>query len=749
LRLVGPVALAAIALLAACGGDIDPAPPPASDGKAQPEYVGSESCAGCHEAEAELWKGSHHDLAMRVASDETVVGDFSGAEFDHYDSVTTFLERDGRYVVRTDGPGGEIEEFPVRYTFGIYPLQQYLVEMTDGKLQALSVAWDSRDAADGGQIYFHVYGDERIDHTDVLHWTRQSQNWDTMCADCHSTGLVKRYDIDSDTFDTTWAEVNVACEACHGPGSKHVAWARSPDDSAGKGLVVTHDERRAVSWILDEETGNSRRSEPRMTSVEINTCAPCHSRRSKIAESPLPGAELLDGYLPALVRDGLYFSDGQIRDEVYVYGSFLQSRMHREGVSCGDCHEPHSLSLRAPGSDVCLQCHAAEKFSTADHQLHEPGSAGANCIECHMPPTTYMQVDPRHDHSFRIPRPSLSVEYGTPNACNVCHADRDASWALEVLRKNGRLPADTPVHWTARLSEADRAPLRSRDLLLGLATDIEVPEIIRASAITRLQLGNDALSVALVSERALSSDPLIRWAVARALQTAHPSVRARYGPQLLDDPVLAVRLATAGALAPLGLETLPADAFPKLQRALDEYVEAQLVSSERAASHVNIANLQRDLNRFEESEQSYLTGISLNPYFVPAYVNLADLYRAFERAADGEAVLRSGLERLPEMASLHHVLGLSLVRQGRMTEALAELEQAAKSDSAIPRFALAYALAIDAQGRSNEAIAYLEDALVRFNNDPSLLATLANIYQRQGDPQKARELAERAQATTP
>jgi predicted CXXCH cytochrome family protein len=754
-RRISPALVASIfpiiAGLSACGGNDEGVAPVAGDAGAA--YVGAESCAGCHEQEAELWAGSHHDLAMQDVTDDTVLGDFSDTEFAHFDTVTTFSKREGDFIARTDGLDGELTEFPVRYTFGAHPLQQYLVELPDGKLQALSVAWDSRSEEEGGQGWFHVYGDERIDHTDILHWTKLSQNWDTMCADCHSTGLVKRYDIATDTFDTTWSEINVSCEACHGPGSEHVAWARSPDSRPGtgpdKGLVVIHDERHGVDWMLDEKTGNSQRSQPRTTNREINTCAPCHSRRSRIAFEPLPGAELLDGYLPALIQQGLYFSDGQIRDEVYVYGSFLQSRMHRAGVTCGDCHEPHGLTLRAPGSDVCMQCHSAEKFSTVEHQLHAPDSTGADCIGCHMPARTYMQVDPRHDHSFRIPRPSLSVEYGIPNACNGCHTDKSAQWAVEVLRKNDRLPADLSRHWTARLAEADRNPARSRDLLLGLATDIEVPEIIRASAIARLQLGDDALSVALVAERAASSSPMTRWAVARALQTAHPSVLAKYGPPLLDDPVLAVRIAAANALAPLGLETIPVESFPKLQRAIADYLEAQLVSAERGAAHVNIGNLQRKLRRADNSERAYRTAIKVNPWFIPAYVNLADLYRELERESESEAILRQGLEVSPDIAALHQALGLSLVRQGRMGEAVPELKAAAYSDQATARYVLTYALAIDAQGQSDEAIAFLNEALIRYNNEPSLLAALANIYQRQGDVKTARELAERARGSAP
>jgi Flp pilus assembly protein TadD len=742
-RFLGVIA-AAIGL-GACGGEPEPelADTGAQVSAQAVEYVGAEACAGCHEAQSQLWTGSHHDLAMQEVNATSVLPDFSNSDFDHNGVQTTFSRRGDQYFVTTEGADGQPGEFPVRYTFGAYPLQQYLVELPNSNLQALGAAWDSRPLTDGGQRWFHVYGDERIDHRDVLHWTRMSQNWASMCADCHSTNFQKKFDLETGVFETSWEEMNVSCEACHGPGSRHVAWAGTSRKAADKGLQPTLDERRSARWIMDELTGNSRLSEPRTTRDEIETCAPCHSRRTRISDSTSPGDALLNGYLPALIRPPLYHLDGQIRDEVYVYGSFLQSRMHAQGVTCSDCHEPHSLTLRAPGSQVCLQCHSAEKFTAVEHHLHPPESDGAQCIGCHMPATTYMQVDPRRDHSFRIPRPELSVEFGTPNACNTCHTDRDANWALQVLVANNRISVSNETHWSRRFAALQASPSPSRDLLLGLISDIEAPAIIRATAITRAALGGDTLSLAIVGQRAESSDPMIRWAVAEALANAHPAIVARVGPGLLDDPVRAVRIAAANALAPLSLELLPAAAYPKLEKALDEYVAAQMVSAELAPAHVNLGNLKRQQRRLEASEQSYQTALRLNPDFVPAYVNLSDLYREQEREEEGERLLREGIEIRPEQPALHHALGLLLVRRGQMEEAVAELQTAAESDVATARYAMAYALAIDAQGRSVESIAYLQEALVRYNGDPSLVATLANIYRRMGNEEAAQALIQR------
>ena len=730
--------------LSGCGkGDGGRQPPPATQSTG-PQYVGATVCADCHGKQVDAWRGSHHELAMQPADDSTVLGDFDMARFVHQGVATRFFRRDDGYFVETDGPDGRLQQFPVRHVFGVEPLQQYLLELPGGRIQALGLAWDSRPHEAGGQRWFHVYGDEDIDHEDVLHWTRPTQNWDSMCAYCHSTNLQKTFDLETKTFATTWSEINVACEACHGPGSRHVEWAeaggQNTQPDGDKGLTVHFDERAGVGWRLDPETGNSRRSRPRDTRIEIDTCAACHSRRSQIDGQPRPGQAFLDAFRPALIRPPLYHVDGQIRDEVYVYGSFLQSRMYQTGVTCSDCHEPHSLQLRAPGSAVCLQCHAADTFATTEHHLHAPDSAGADCIECHMPATTYMQVDPRRDHSFRIPRPDLSASFDTPDACTACHDDRDAGWAANVLRNNGKLPATE--RWRDLFVRVLADQSDTRQLIAELGTNQHVPAIIRASAMIGTPWFGDVELFERIAGQAGDDEPLVRWSVARALQGAPAPLAVRALAPLLDDPVRAVRIEAASALATVDLALLPARDQWRLPEVIEEYIAAELVSNERAMAHANIGNLQTRLGRPGRAERAYRTAIELNPFFVPAYINLADLYRVQEREVDAEALLGQALRRLPEQPALHYSLGLSLFRQGRAAEARASLQTAAVSDAAEPRMALAYALILDAQGETEPAIEYLLDSLRRFGNDPGLLSALINLYQRTNRQQDAEPLIE-------
>ncbi|MBX9758048.1 MAG: hypothetical protein K2Y29_04665, partial [Beijerinckiaceae bacterium] len=409
---------------------------------APPRFVGSETCAGCHTQEMKAWGGSQHAKAMAHASEKTVLGDFNDARFDYFGVQSRMFRRDGKFMVETDGPDGKLATFEVKYTFGVEPLQQYLVEFPDGRVQALALSWDSRPRTAGGQRWFHLYPNENVDHSDVLHWTKLNQNWNFMCAECHSTGVRKNYDAAADRFKTTFAEISVGCEACHGQGSRHAAWAQAQkswlpfgkQDDASLGLLVRYAERLNVTWPVDEKTGSPRRSAPPAAlRTEVESCGMCHARRGQISEEWVPGRSLSHTHAVSNLSRGLYDSAGQMDDEVFNYGSFKQSRMFAAGVTCSDCHDPHTAKIRYPGDGVCVQCHAPDKFAAASHHRHENASPPLTCANCHMPVRTYMVVDDRHDHSFRIPRPDESVRSGAPNACNDCHKEKNAQWAASAV----------------------------------------------------------------------------------------------------------------------------------------------------------------------------------------------------------------------------------------------------------------------------------------------------------------------------
>ena len=692
---------------------------------ADPEYVGIESCQACHEIEVGLWRGSHHDLAMQHASDATVLGDFDDARFDHAGVTSKFFKRGARFIVNTDGPDGKLSDFEIRYTFGVAPLQQYLVELPGGRLQVLTIAWDTRPAGQGGQRWFHLYPDEAAVAGDELHWTHLNHNWNSTCAECHSTHLDKNYDPASRSYATTWSDIDVSCEACHGPGSNHVAWASETSDSPRsetpyKGLTHRLDERSGVAWQADPETGTPRRSVAPGTRIEIETCAACHSRRAQLFEDDRTGQPLMDAHLPSLLEAGNYHVDGQIDGEVYVYGSFLQSRMYQAGVSCSDCHEPHSLQLRAPGNGVCLQCHAAADYDDSKHHFHAAGGAGSQCVDCHMPAKNYMVVDPRRDHSFRVPRPDLSARFGTPDACTGCHADRKPAWATDRLREwYGETPRGLQ-NYAAALHAARAGSGNVGAELAALLGDASQPAIARASAAQALQSRLDPDAVRALIGVIDAADPLLRQAAAQGLRALPAEYRWQVLQPLLGDPVRAVRIAAGELLADIPPERLPAADAQRLRAAIDEYLAAQTFNAEYASAQVNVGNLHTAQRRYDRAEEAYRLALELDPGWVPAYVNLADLFRLTGRDAQGISLLRSGLERRPRSADLYHSLGLAQVRAQALPQALESLREAAALAPDNPRYAYVYAVALHSADRTDEALAYIDDALARFPDETTL-----------------------------
>lgn len=707
---------------------------PSGYSSVEPSYVDGLQCASCHALQYEAWTGSHHDLAMQVASKETVLGDFNDARFTHFGVSSRFFMRDDRFFVNTEGPDGKPSDFEIKYTFGVDPLQQYLVELPGGRVQCLQVAWDKEK-----RRWFHLQPDERITPDDPLHWTGRYQNWNSRCADCHSVDVRKNYDLESDTYDTQWAEIDVNCQACHGPGSEHVQWATGERRKA-------HPNGR---WGL---TVGLNAEEPQH---EIETCAPCHARRHRVAAGDRPGDSLMDNYVVATLREGLYHADGQILDEVYEYGSFVQSKMYHRGVRCTDCHNPHSLKLVAEGNAVCVQCHQPagndrfptlqrKRYDAPEHHFHSAESEGARCTSCHMPVKTYMVIDARHDHSLRIPRPDLSASLGTPNACTGCHTDRSAEWAAGAVVQwygNGRR---RERHYGETLAAGRRGDPRAFEDLEALAINSDQPTIVRATALELLpQFGENAygMLVAATSDRR----PLVRATAVGLLDGLPGDQLLPAAVPLLRDSTRAVRIEAARVLS-----SVPADDFDPADRlsyeaALAEYIDAQMAEAESPGAHLNLAVIHAAQGRHDEAEQSYLTALRLDPGFLPARVNLANLYDRLGRADEAEAMLREALDRAQaaDRGELWYSLGLLLAQTERLAEAVDYLGRAAEALPTRARVRYNYALALQHLGRRAEAESALLDALALDPTAPDIVNAMAVFYMQQGDWDRALPHAEK------
>ncbi|MEO1998444.1 MAG: multiheme c-type cytochrome, partial [Planctomycetaceae bacterium] len=556
------------------------------------EYVGRQSCAQCHQRETDRWQGSDHDLAMDLATDEFVLGNFDGTRLEHHGVTSKMSHAAGSYFVDTEGTTGEATRFQVKYVFGYWPLQQYLAEVEPGQLQVLPVTWDVEK-----QRWYYASPDAPFGPGDPLHWTGSAQNWNHMCADCHSTNFEKNYHIESGKHHPTYSEMDVSCEACHGPGSLHVKIATSGgafwDRRYGFGLP------------------NLKGEDPL---PQLESCAPCHAHRRRVYPGFQPGKPFLDHYDLTLLEDNLYHADGQIDEEVYVYGSFTQSLMYRKGVRCTDCHDPHTTRVKSGGNALCTQCHKPDKFDRPSHHHHQIGSKGSLCVECHMPSKKYMVVDGRRDHSLRIPRPDLTVEFGAPNACNNCHTKpkETPQWAADQIVKWYGPQRKYDPHYGQVIAAGRRGQPDALRRLADLAAGEHAGPIVRATAVSLLARrysggARDSAIHAALKDR----DGLVRAAAVRGFENPASEDRRqaesilRYLRPLLDDPLRLVRTEAARVLAALPRQYMTASAVTALNRCLDEYRLGLTTNGDRSGSHMSLGVLHMQAGETDQAVDEF------------------------------------------------------------------------------------------------------------------------------------------------
>ena len=692
-------------------------------------YVGAAACGTCHATEARAWRASHHAGAMQPATATTVAGHFDGSHITVRGVTSTFLRRSGNYWIRTQGHDGRTRDFRIAYSFGVYPLQQYLTPLPGGRLQALTVAWDARPKAAGGQRWYSLYPGETITPGDALHWTSRNFTWNSNCAECHSTAVVRGYDLTTDRWHTSISDLDVGCEACHGPGQRHARWARGTQaarDLPNHGFARSLRNTSGGYWGGFDAGGIRQWVGPKRGDTELETCAPCHSRRLNLADGPqnanTPGA-FHNGYSLSLLDDGLYFADGQIRDEVFETGSFLQSKMHGAGVTCSDCHEPHGLKLRAPGNATCAACHDAARFDTPAHTHHAAGPA-TQCVTCHMPTRTYMGVHQRHDHSIRLPAPALAARIGSPDPCSTCHKDRSPDWLAARI-----------TQWTSHVSRARVSAARAiaagfrneagaGDALRAATADKALPPIARATALSLLGGWPSAESRAAVAMAIADADPLMRLGAARALGGFAPSDRLAGAP-LLSDPARSVRTEAGRQMAALPPGRVPPQLAISRGQAEAEWIAAQAASAQRPESHINLASFWAEKGDAAKAGAALRTALRLEPDFLPGLLNLADLYRALGQDAKARPLLERAVARQPRDADALFAYALMLVREGDRVGAVAALRQATALRPQDAQIACATATALRDAGQSDEALALLRAYQTRYGADRGITALLA------------------------
>jgi predicted CXXCH cytochrome family protein len=711
-------------------------------------YVPASSCLGCHAEQAQNWRDSDHDWAMRQASEDNVLGNFADARFAEAGVEARFMRKGRDFIVQTEGEDGKLADFRVLYTFGHYPLQQYLVAFPGGRLQALTIAWDSRDKAAGGQRWFSLYPGQRFAPNDPLHWTGRYQNWNAMCADCHSSNLLKQYDDRTDSFASTWHEQNVGCQGCHGPGQAHVDWAAK--------------NKRKVKQVGARNVGLQVDFKALGSQGLVEQCSYCHSRRQSLGVGQQPGKPLLDAALPATLRADIYHADGQIDGEAYEYGSFTQSKMFAAGVSCLDCHDPHSTGVKIEGNGLCLQCHQeqpparfpslqAKRYDSPEHHHHEVGGAGAQCVNCHMPTKTYMVIDPRRDHSFRLPRPDLTDKTASPDTCTTCHEGKSPNWAARTIESwLGQAPR--APHYGESFQQARHGPGDPLTLLSNLIKDMDKSAIVRASAAEQLaELG--APAIPSLRQALKDQSPLVRAYAAGGFAGEPPVERVRLLVALLDDPTLAVRDEAVRALAGIPLIALPEARRASFQVALSDYERRLRASSDLPSGRLNLATLLERQGKQLEAMEQYRQALRLDPYFAPARINLVTLANNLLYQNEAEQVLREGLA-LPKMPTSDHgnlayMLALLLVERGQADEGLQWLETAATQLPQNPRVRYNQGLLLLQMQRREPARQTLEAGLKQAPDDADLLYALIYLHGSGGQREQALKYLQRMEQVAP
>jgi len=703
------------------------------------EFVGGKECISCHQREYNLWKGSDHDNATDVATDSTVLGNFNNVQVEFRGKQHKFYKKDGKFFVYTEGPKGEMGEFQITHTFGVRPVQQYLVPFDNGKYQCLPIAWNT-EKKEWYHIFDEVYADENISPTNWLYWTNQGQNWNGMCAECHSTNLNKNYNLENDSFNTTWVDIDVNCEACHGPGSEHLKWAKLPP--------MAHSYDNNLGLVLKTSSTTSKQF--------IEACAPCHSRRASLGVNDHTTSEYFQNHLPQLPVPTNYFIDGQILEEDYVYASFTQSKMYMKDVICSDCHDSHSLKFKFEDNALCAQCHRADQYDTYQHYFHkyknEEGQPvinkfgdkvevgeGALCKSCHMPGRYYIGVDYRRDHSFRIPRPDLTIELGVPNACNDCHADKSAEWAQKFITKY--YGEKKRPHFATVFANASEIKTGADTSLTKIISDDLYPEIIRAAAVRYLGNYQNERAYNKIKEALDDIEPIVRVEAIDAFTAndARDFINSLF--PLLNDPVKVVRIQAANKLSMLRRNEFTEEQFKVLSSVLNEYLETLKYSADFPAGRYNLGNYYSNTGDYINAVKNYNKAIEFDSLFYPAKSNLAMLHYNNGKLKEAEILFKDLAKNHTEYSEGNYYLGLLYAEQKRFKEAAEVLEIAAMNRKDNARIYYNLGLIYQNLNETSKAESSLLRGYSSYPNDFDIMYALVDFYVKSGNKNKALQFA--------
>ena len=774
--------------------------------KGESDYIGAQACQSCHQSEYDQWQQSDHFKAMQTANKESVLGNFNDTLVIFHDIQTRFFVEDGQYKLTTTNKQNKVQTFDVPYTFGFYPLQQYLVDVGEGKLQAFNITWDSRSKEEGGQRWFHLQPIEKITPEHPFFWQRHFQNWNSRCADCHTTDLKRNFEPKSNTFATQFSEVNVACESCHGPAGQHIKLAKKGALSAqDSGFRQTLPTLKNFSFSPNNPIAHA---DGKPNNSEINVCARCHSLRTPLTQpfantkqtyqdthdktaansnknyqdthdktaansknnyqdthdktaanskknyqdthgksnhnphAKQPQQRFVDDNRLEWIRAPFYHANGSINEEVFVAGSFMQSKMQHAGVTCSNCHNAHTGKVKIQGNGLCLQCHQAETFNSPEHHHHTPQTEGAMCVNCHMPEKTYMGVDDRRDHSFLIPDLSFNGDSSEPQACLACHDKEDEHWRQKSQKVWGS-NTNSNVWQATRQQVQDGAP-EGLEQAIAFIQNPANSRLRQASLLADLSQYRSQQGVDIALENLESDSALLRRAAVESLEILSPQARWQVLSQKLNEPSKSVRFEMARLLTD-SLGQLSRSDKAKLLPLLNEYRAMLEINADSPITQLAIGNLNTQLGDLAGAEQAYLTAYKIEPSYIPVLIQISEFYRQQGQDEKGAGYLSKALKVEPNNAQANHALGLFKIRQKQYGQALSNLKIAAHSDEAMPSFAYIYAVALEQQDRIKLAISELEKAHQRWPRDGDVMSALISYLRKTGQNDKAQQYQSKLQ----
>jgi predicted CXXCH cytochrome family protein len=686
----------------------------------QPErvrHLAAPACAACHQVAYDDWKDSHHALANRPLPADAPWELFPEGQTYTKDGETfRLVRRGGQPALEVRQAGSEPEVYPVVGILGETPLRQFLIARHDGQVQVTTVAWDV-----ARQELFDIFdGNERL-RGDWGHWAGQGLNWNSNCAWCHMTDFRKRLQSDTLQYQSTWQFHGVSCAQCHPGGENH-----SISRQSGGELPTT--------LLSRQQT--------------FHNCMSCHSRRDELsAHGFRPGDHYFDHFALSLPDErGLYFADGQADDEVFATGSLHLSKMGHAGMTCTDCHSPHSMKTILPvyNNALCQSCHgpginnaafvdpALQKTATVidpfQHSFHKTGTEGSLCVDCHMPQRNFMSRDPRRDHRFPTPDPVLTMELGVPNACSSCHKDQTHEWSLKWLREwygpgydERREPERRRARWFAA---ADRGELDGAELAALL--DAEPNATWRAAMAGRLvqepwQLAAHPPLRSYLEKATRSPSDLER-------QRAFTVLAAADGPALdtvalAADPRRAVRVGTLRAAPQLA---------PRDPLLADDWHRYLWANADRPANALSLAQDALTAGDSERMGQLVRFASSLD-------LNNSEIRRLggtlFHEAGDAAAAsewLRAAVTLDPANPSAHFSLALQLAEQRQLPAAIHHLELTVALEPTYPRAAYNLVVACWQAGRADAAWSHLMAARRAMPGDRDLAQLEAWLRQQTG-----------------